>query len=270
MHQVPRVPAPWSRRRRGTRRCPGSPGRAARSRGGARDEGARAELHHRQSRLLTVDVPATTSFQIRRGTDGLDVLERAHAPPLLDGRLTRRTQLRLPKPCLWPSCRTISTSGGIACLHAARARRPLARTDGDRRARGRCAARCLRPAPGGVRLTAEAADLEVSAPTRLRGGLFFQGRFTVDARQPLENATLVLAPGWLGMSINTIEPALRRGEPRRRPRSLLRPARRGRAAGRLHAVPGEPDERRHRDASVSALRRRDLVTTDDRTITVFP
>lgn len=54
----------------------------------------------------------------------------------------------------------------------------------------------------------EAAELEVSAPAHVRGGLFFQGRFTVDAREPIENATLVLGPGWLeGMHINTIEPA---------------------------------------------------------------
>ena len=54
----------------------------------------------------------------------------------------------------------------------------------------------------------EAAELEVSAPAHLRGGLFFQGRFTVDAREPIENATLALGPGWLeNMHINTIEPA---------------------------------------------------------------
>jgi hypothetical protein len=53
-----------------------------------------------------------------------------------------------------------------------------------------------------------AAELEVSAPTAVRGGLFFQGRFTVDAREPIEDATLVLDPGWLeNMHINTIEPA---------------------------------------------------------------
>ncbi|HET9214869.1 MAG TPA: hypothetical protein VFN93_08945, partial [Gaiellaceae bacterium] len=43
---------------------------------------------------------------------------------------------------------------------------------------------------------------------RLRGGLFFQGRFTIRARDAIENATIVLAPGWLeNMHINTIEPA---------------------------------------------------------------
>jgi hypothetical protein len=55
---------------------------------------------------------------------------------------------------------------------------------------------------------AERAELDVSAPSRLRGGLFFQGRFTVEARGAIENATLVLDPGWLeSMHINTIEPA---------------------------------------------------------------
>ena len=46
------------------------------------------------------------------------------------------------------------------------------------------------------------------APTRLRGGLFFQARFRIEARRELENATLVLAPGWLhDITLNTVEPA---------------------------------------------------------------
>jgi hypothetical protein len=58
------------------------------------------------------------------------------------------------------------------------------------------------------RAVAAGASLEVSAPERLRGGLFFQGRFTIGADRQLENATLVLDRGWLeGMHINTIEPA---------------------------------------------------------------
>ena len=52
------------------------------------------------------------------------------------------------------------------------------------------------------------ALLEVEAPTSVRGGLFFQGRFTIEARAPLEHATLVLSEGWAEqLSINTIEPA---------------------------------------------------------------
>lgn len=52
------------------------------------------------------------------------------------------------------------------------------------------------------------ATLAVSAPERLRGGLFFQGRFTITAERDIESATLVLDRGWMeGMHINTIEPA---------------------------------------------------------------
>jgi hypothetical protein len=58
------------------------------------------------------------------------------------------------------------------------------------------------------RAVASGASLEVSAPVRLRGGLFYQGRFTIGAERQLEHATLVLDRGWLeGMHINTIEPA---------------------------------------------------------------
>ena len=53
-----------------------------------------------------------------------------------------------------------------------------------------------------------AASLKVYAPTRLRGGLYYQARFTVTARQDLKNATLVLDPGWgEGITINTIAPS---------------------------------------------------------------
>jgi hypothetical protein len=55
---------------------------------------------------------------------------------------------------------------------------------------------------------ASAARLVVYAPTHLRGGLLFMGRFTITAKQDLRNATLVLAPGWAeGMQMNTIEPS---------------------------------------------------------------
>jgi hypothetical protein len=53
-----------------------------------------------------------------------------------------------------------------------------------------------------------AARFEVSAPTRLRGGLFFQGRFRIKAVEELENATLVLDSGWLeDITLNTLAPA---------------------------------------------------------------
>lgn len=53
----------------------------------------------------------------------------------------------------------------------------------------------------------ERAQLTVQAPTRVRGGLLFQARFTVYARQELKDAQLVLSAGWAnGITINTIEP----------------------------------------------------------------
>jgi hypothetical protein len=52
-----------------------------------------------------------------------------------------------------------------------------------------------------------AASLKIYAPARLRGGLLYEARFHVTARQDIKDAYLVLGPGWAeGMSMNTIEP----------------------------------------------------------------
>ena len=52
------------------------------------------------------------------------------------------------------------------------------------------------------------AELEVYSPERLRGGLFFMSRFTIEAEEELEAATLVLDPGWLeGITLNSLVPA---------------------------------------------------------------
>lgn len=62
--------------------------------------------------------------------------------------------------------------------------------------------------PSTRRVDSGAATLEISAPRSLRGGLIFQSRFTIEARQELKDATLVLGPGWLdGLTVNTIEPS---------------------------------------------------------------
>lgn len=56
--------------------------------------------------------------------------------------------------------------------------------------------------------TAPEAALEVRSPDAVRGGLIYQVRFTVSARDELEKAILVLDRGWLeGLTINTVEPA---------------------------------------------------------------
>jgi hypothetical protein len=61
--------------------------------------------------------------------------------------------------------------------------------------------------PSSARTTADAATLTISAPNAVRGGLLFQARFTIQAHQALQDATLVLGPGWLdGLTVNTIEP----------------------------------------------------------------
>jgi len=55
---------------------------------------------------------------------------------------------------------------------------------------------------------ADGVELEVYSPSRLRSGLFFMSRFTIRADRELEQATLVLDPGWLeGMTLNTLAPS---------------------------------------------------------------
>ncbi len=53
-----------------------------------------------------------------------------------------------------------------------------------------------------------AARLEVSAPTKIRGGIFFQARFRIQAVEEIEKATIVLDPDWLeDITLNTVEPS---------------------------------------------------------------
>jgi hypothetical protein len=52
------------------------------------------------------------------------------------------------------------------------------------------------------------ARLEVDAPKAVRGGLYFQARYRVEALQEIEDATVVLDPDWLeDITLNTVEPA---------------------------------------------------------------
>jgi hypothetical protein len=62
--------------------------------------------------------------------------------------------------------------------------------------------------PTTTQASGPAADLTVFAPKRVRGGLFYEGRISILARRPLDDAVLVLDPAWAEQtSINTIEPA---------------------------------------------------------------
>jgi hypothetical protein len=118
----------------------------------------------------------------------------------------------------------------------------------------------------------ERAELDVSAPSRLRGGLFFQGRFTVVARDAVENATLVLAPGWLeSMHINTIEPSAMEEASRDGDLALsYGPL----AAGERLAVHMQfqvnPTNVGRRSADVRLYDGDELLASVDRTVTIFP
>jgi hypothetical protein len=62
--------------------------------------------------------------------------------------------------------------------------------------------------PDTSKAAVSAASLKLYAPSRVRGGLYYESRFTIDARQDVKKATLVLDPGWVeGITINTIEPS---------------------------------------------------------------
>ncbi|UTI63720.1 hypothetical protein NBH00_20545 [Paraconexibacter antarcticus] len=53
-----------------------------------------------------------------------------------------------------------------------------------------------------------AATLQVTAPDRVRGGLFFQGRFDITTPTGLKDPRLVLARGWNEqLQVDTIEPS---------------------------------------------------------------
>lgn len=62
--------------------------------------------------------------------------------------------------------------------------------------------------PSGTTVDTPKAKLELYAPSRLRGGLMYEARFTITAHQDLKRALVALSPGWNeGMQLNTIEPS---------------------------------------------------------------
>jgi hypothetical protein len=59
-----------------------------------------------------------------------------------------------------------------------------------------------------ARAQSAAATLTVRAPDRVRGGLFFQGRLDIAARERIGTPRVVLGPGWTEeLQLNTLEPA---------------------------------------------------------------
>jgi hypothetical protein len=116
------------------------------------------------------------------------------------------------------------------------------------------------------------ADLEVFAPEALRGGLYYQGRITVEAKQEIEKATLVFDSGWTEqMQINTIEPSPV-GESSRDGRLTLDMGRL--AAGRKLVLwlqfQVNPTNIGRRSQDVELYDDTTLLASADRTVTVLP
>ena len=119
---------------------------------------------------------------------------------------------------------------------------------------------------------ADAATLEVYAPERVRGGLFYEARFTIEAREEVEEATLVLDSGWAeGITINTVAPG-----------PIGEASRDGRLAFELGRIPAgqkhvlflqlqvNPTNVGHRAQDVELYDGDELLATINRTITVWP
>jgi hypothetical protein len=126
--------------------------------------------------------------------------------------------------------------------------------------------------PATTAADAEAATLEVYAPERVRGGLFYEARFTIEAREEVEEATLVLDSGWAeGITINTVAPG-----------PLGEASRDGRLAFELGRIPAgqrhvlflqlqvNPTNVGHRAQDVELYDGDELLATINRTITVWP
>jgi hypothetical protein len=118
----------------------------------------------------------------------------------------------------------------------------------------------------------DAATLEVYAPEELRGGLFFEGRFTVTAAEGIEDVVLVFAPGWMEqMHINTIEPAPTEEASRDGRLALyFGPLGAGDRLVLYMQFQVNPTNVGRHPADVELYDGEDLIATVDRTITVFP
>jgi hypothetical protein len=119
---------------------------------------------------------------------------------------------------------------------------------------------------------ASAASLKLYVPNRVRGGLYYEARFTIDALQDLKKATLVLDPGWVeGITINTIEPSPI-GEASRDGKLVLElghiPA--GKTYLLFLQAQVNPTNVGHRSQDVALYDGDTFLTSIDREITVFP
>jgi hypothetical protein len=126
--------------------------------------------------------------------------------------------------------------------------------------------------PATSKAASAAASLKVYAPDRVRGGLYYEARFTVTARQNVKDAVLVLDSGWAeGITINTIAPAPV-GEASRDGKLVfdLGHVRAGTSFILFMQLQVNPTNVGHRSQDVALYDGDRFLTSVDRTITVFP
>jgi hypothetical protein len=126
--------------------------------------------------------------------------------------------------------------------------------------------------PSTTKSAVQAASLTIYAPKRVRGGLYYEARFHVQAHDELKDARLVLGSNWIeGITINTIEPS-----------PVGEASRDGKLALDLGHIPAgttyllfiqsqvNPTNVGRRSQDVALYDGDTFVTRIDRTITVFP
>jgi hypothetical protein len=126
--------------------------------------------------------------------------------------------------------------------------------------------------PKSTLAASSAADLHVFAPTSLRGGLYYEGRITIEAKEEIEKATIVLDSGWTEqMQINTVEPSPV-GESSRDGKLTLEfghvPAGEKLVAWMQFQV--NPTNVGHRSQDVALYDDTTLLAEADRSVTIFP
>jgi hypothetical protein len=121
-------------------------------------------------------------------------------------------------------------------------------------------------------LRGEGVELEIKAPERVRGGIFYEMRFEIRADRELREALLVLGSGWFeGITINTILPG-----------PLGEASRDGDVSFELGRIPAgdryvlwlqgqvNPTTVSRRDTTVELYDGDSLVARHERTLTVLP
>jgi hypothetical protein len=118
----------------------------------------------------------------------------------------------------------------------------------------------------------EGAELEIKAPPRVRGGIYYEMRFEIRAERELREAVLVLGNGWFeGITVNTILPG-----------PIGEASRDGDVSFTLGRVPAgdkyvlwlqgqvNPTTVSRREATVELYDGESLVASHERTLTVLP